>query len=81
MKRHRGCARWYVNVDHLCDEQLEFFGFYKITEDAAFACYGNPMDESTWQVLPQRNTGPRFVMVDDVNDAQHMKSSVTIKAP
>jgi hypothetical protein len=63
-----------VNIDSITDQQLEFCGFrmvhagpqYKLYEDY----YGNDYIVS--------NRSPRWIMVDDLNDAECLKASVVM---
>jgi hypothetical protein len=58
-----------VKVDHLSDEQLAFYGWVRIDEGAEFSLYWSPRYNET---QPVSNDPPRFLVVDDWNDAQYM---------
>ena len=71
-------SRWYVSVDHLSDEELEFFGWYRARENDDFIVY-----ERAYGVDPQivSKQGGKFIFVDDYNDANRMKAETVIFAP
>ena len=71
-------SRWYVSVDHLKDNELEFFGWYRVRENDAFILYERAYGEDP-QIVPK--SGPKFILVDDYNDAVRMKSEEIIFAP
>lgn len=61
-----------VNVSHLTDSQLEFFGWVKFHQGDEFTTYWNPR-YNEYQLL--NNEPPRYLTVDDWNDAQALRSS------
>ena len=71
--------RWYVCIDHLSDDELEFYGWYKVQENDEFVVYQRPYG-SEQQVIDKAGA-PRFLLVDDINDAMQMKGSMVIQAP
>lgn len=60
---------WSVRVDHLTDDQLVFFGWYRVHTGEEFSVYYCPRYGES-QVV--QNTPPRRIIVDDPNDAQTM---------
>jgi hypothetical protein len=70
--------RWYVCIDHLTDDQLEFYGWYKTRETDEFIAYARPYGAEQ-QIVDK--LGRRFLLVDDFNDAMQMKGELIIKAP
>ena len=70
--------RFYVCIDHLSDEQLEIFGWYKVREGDEFIVYARAY-ESEQQVIDKG--GKKFLLVDDWNDAMQMKGTMMVAAP
>lgn len=70
--------RWYVCIDHLTDDQLEIFGWYKVREGQEFIVYGRAYG-TEFQIIEKG--GRRFLLVDDFNDAMQMKGTMVIQAP
>lgn len=58
-----------VRIDHLTDRQLEFFGWMNIRKGEEFSLYWSPHYNET---QPVANEPPRYIVVDDVNDAMQM---------
>lgn len=71
-------SRWYVSVDHLTDDELEFFGWYRSRENSDFIVYERAYGDEP-QIVSK--SGERFLYVDDYNDAVRMKSDTVIFAP
>ena len=67
MNRHR----WIIRVDHLGDSELALFGWIRIADDGEFSLYQRPWDGEQ-QVVS--NEPPRWLIVDDYNDAQQMSA-------
>jgi hypothetical protein len=67
-----------VRVDHLSDEQLVFFGWQREHEGDEFSVYRH-MREGTDAIVS--NLPPRYLPVDDVNDAQQMSRGKIILGP
>lgn len=59
--------RYWVNVDHLDDRDLEFFGWILFDRGPKWSQYWNPRYN---EYVTIRNTPPRRLVVDDWNDAQ-----------
>lgn len=75
MKRRE---RFYVCIDHLSDDQLEIFGWYKVREGDEFVIYARAYGADQ-QIVDKG--GKKFLLVDDWNDAVQMKSSMMVAAP
>lgn len=60
-----------IRVDHLSDAQLAFFGFIRVDTGDVFSTYIEP---STLEQHVIPNSGPRYLAVDDVNDAVAMSA-------
>lgn len=58
---------YIVNISHLSDDKLEFFGWYRIDSGKEFSLYWNPRFNET---QPVANDGKRLLIVDDLNDAR-----------
>jgi hypothetical protein len=58
-----------VRIDHLSDEQLEFFGWVRAHFGPTFSLYWNPRYN---EYQPVQNDIPRVLVVDDYNDAVQM---------
>lgn len=61
---------FYVCIDHLSDEQLEFFGFLLIKESDDFKLYRQY--DGTEHIIDKN--GRKFVYVSDLNDAIAMQA-------
>jgi hypothetical protein len=70
--------RWFINIDHLEDSDLEFLGWYKVVDSHDFSVYRRPHDGEE-QVI--QNDPPRVMVVDDYNDAQVLSSGRIIVGP
>lgn len=66
--------RWYVNIAHLDEDQLSFFGYVKADENDEFAVYQHHTGES--HIV--RKSDP-FIYVDDLNDAFAMNSTSIVE--
>jgi hypothetical protein len=62
-------AYFFVRVDHLTDEKLSFFGWELIDKGNKYSAYWNARYN---EIQPVSNDAPRFIVVDDWNDAQNM---------
>jgi hypothetical protein len=71
-------SRWYVSIDHLSDEELEFFGWYRVREDDQFIVYERAYGDDP-QIVSK--SGEKFIYVEDYNDAVRMKAGTVIVAP
>jgi hypothetical protein len=60
-----------VNIDSTSDQQLEFCGFRMVHEDTQFKLY----EDYYGNDYLVRNQPPRYIMVDDLNDADCLKAS------
>lgn len=69
--------RWYVSIDHLSDDQLEFLGYHVVKEDDEFVVYEDYAGEE--HVVKKQ--GPKFIFVEDLNDAAAISSSRAFPAP
>ena len=67
-------SKWYVCVDHLGDDELELFGFYRVRNGDEFTVYraGGYGDE---QIVKNSH---KFLLVDDINDAKKMGDFLVI---
>jgi hypothetical protein len=72
-------ANFIVRIDHLTDEQLSFFGWEMIDKGNTYSLYWNARYNES---QPVSNDLPRFIIVDDWNDAQYMsRGGSLIKGP
>jgi hypothetical protein len=72
-------ANFIVRIDHLTDEQLSFFGWEMIDKGNTYSLYWNARYNES---QPVSNDPPRFIIVDDWNDAQYMsRGGSLIKGP
>jgi len=62
-------AYFFVRVDHLTDEELSFFGWELIDKGNEYSAYWNARYNEIQLVS---NEAPRFIVVDDLNDARNM---------
>ena len=69
---------YLVEVSHLSDAQLTFYGWHKVSGNATFGKYWSARYNET-QVV--QNNPPRFLVVDDFNDAQQMSNGTVIAGP
>lgn len=60
---------YIVRIDHLSDDQLSFYGFEKVHSGPEFSLYLNVRYD---EMQPVSNVSPRYIIVDDWNDAQYM---------
>jgi hypothetical protein len=67
-----------VRVDHLTEDQLSFFGWIRLDTGDEFSLYWNPRYNET---QPVSNDPPRYLVVDDVNDAGQMGGGSFINGP
>jgi len=70
--------RFFVRIDHLTDNDLAFFGWVRVADDGEFGLFSRPRDGE--QVVIS-NDPPRYIVIDDVNDAQAMSKGMFIIAP
>ena len=70
--------RFYVCIDHLTDADLEIFGWYKLREGEEFLVYARAYGADQ-QIVDKG--GKKFLLVDDWNDAVHMKGTLMVAAP
>lgn len=67
-----------VRVDHLTDDQLTFFGWIRThqgDEFSTYRCFHNGEEQVVSNGLP------RYMVIDDVNDAQFMSLDKIITGP
>jgi hypothetical protein len=64
-----------VRIDHLNDEQLSFFGWILVDKGEDFSTYWSPRYN---EEQPVSNFPPRYLIVDDWNDAQYMVGGASI---
>ena len=62
-------SNFIVDVSHLTDDQLVFFGWVLVEKDEEFSLCWNPRYNET---QPVTNAKPRYLIVDDWNDASSM---------
>jgi hypothetical protein len=62
-------ANFIIKVDGLTDAQLSFFGWIMVDRGDEFSLYWNPRYN---EEQPVSNDPPRYLVLDDWNDAQHM---------
>ena len=62
-------SNFIVNIEHLTDDQLCFFGWIRLDSGNEFSLYWNPRYN---EIQPVSNDPPRTMIVDDWNDAQYM---------
>lgn len=67
--------RYLVRVDHLSDQQLNFFGWFREAEGEEFSIYWHPHSDER---QPVSNVSPRYLVVDDWNDAEYMSDGEEI---
>ena len=70
--------RWIINIDHVQDEDLEFMGWYKLADTGEFSTYRRPHDGEEQTI---QNESPRYMLVDDFNDAQVLSTGEIIIGP
>lgn len=70
--------RWFINIDHVEDSDLEFMGWYRVVEGPEFSIYRRPHDGEEQMVS---NDPPRIIVVDDYNDAQILSRGSIIIGP
>ncbi len=70
-------AQWYVSIEHLTDEQLEFLGYPVVRENEEFKVYRDYTGEE--QIVYK--AGPRFLFVEDINDAVAMNAARAFPVP
>ncbi len=62
-----------VNISHLSDGELEFFGWVLVDKGEEFSLYWNPRYNES---QPVDNKHPRYLLVDDLNDAIQIQMGV-----
>lgn len=70
-------SNFIVRVDHLDDQQLAFYGWICVDQDDEFTLYWNPRHN---EMQPVSNKPPRYLIIDDVNDAQYMSRDNRVMA-
>jgi hypothetical protein len=58
--------RWCVDVGHLTNDQMAFFGYVLVAENEDFAVYRHYGED----IIVSKSD--RFILVDDLNDALNM---------
>lgn len=69
---------WIVDISHLSDEQLTFFGWVAVSKSAEFTLY-RYWHDGTEQIV--QNEKPRYMAIEDVNDAEQMSEKPIIQGP
>lgn len=64
-----GSPRFSINIDHLSEEQLNFFGWYEVDRSGPIGAYRRMHDGAEQYI---HDGPPRRMFVDDYNDAQQM---------
>tara|TARA_R110000782_G_scaffold135569_1_gene227948 strand:- start:1855 stop:2076 length:222 start_codon:yes stop_codon:yes gene_type:complete len=67
-----------VNIDHLTEDQLEFFGWSLVRETDDMWLY---LHVHTGEEQLVDKDGEKFLIIDDVNDASMMSSGQITVAP
>jgi hypothetical protein len=62
---------YIVRIDHLEDDQLALYGFARIDAGEEFSLY---LHVRYNEMQPVSNVSPRYIIVDDWNDAQYMSA-------
>jgi hypothetical protein len=65
---------FYVNIDKTTDKELEFCGFRLTYENATIKLYEDPHGNE----YLVSNDPPRYVYVDDLNDADCLKAAYVL---
>lgn len=71
-------SNYIVNISHLSDAELEFFGWIAADRGDEFSLYWNPRYNETQAVS---NDAPRSLLVGDWNDAVQMGFGSTSDEP
>ncbi len=71
-------TKWYVSIDNVPDDKLEFIGYLLVREDEEFFVYTHI--HSGDDFIIDKN-GPKFLWVDDINDAIAINARVAMIAP
>lgn len=66
---------YYVRIDSLTDEQIQFCGFTCVFEDNSYKLYSDYRGDE--YIVP--NNPPRYLKVDDLNDANCLRSAYVIQ--
>lgn len=66
-------ANFIVRIDHLSDQELEFFGWVRVHSGGEFSTYWSPRYD---EFQPVSNGSPRYLIIDDWNDAQAMSLGI-----
>jgi len=66
---------YYVRIDSLTDSQIEFCGFTCVYEDVDHKLYSDYYGDE--YIVP--NKSPRYLKVDDLNDANCLRSAYVIQ--
>ena len=68
---------FYVCIDHLQDNELSFLGYTLVAEDDQFKMYRHYTGDE--HIVDKQ--GKKFLMVEDMNDAEIMRSREIIQIP
>jgi hypothetical protein len=71
-------ADFFVRIDHLSNDELSFYGWEIVDEGGEFSTYWNARYN---EFQPVANDSPRYIVVDDWNDAQAMSRGPIIAGP
>lgn len=69
--------RFYVDIEHLTDDQLGFLGYTLVSENADFKMYNQYNGN---EHIVDKN-GRKFLYVDDLNDAIAMQVTEIVQLP
>lgn len=70
--------RFIFTIDHLTEEQLNFFGWFQVDRSASVAVYRRLHDGHEQYVF---DGPPRWFCTDDYNDAQSMSQGTIVFGP
>ena len=78
LKKVREMANFFVRIDHLSNDALSLYGWELVDEGTEFFTYWNARYN---EFQPVANSLPRYLVVDDWNDAQAMNPRQIIEGP
>jgi hypothetical protein len=71
-------GKFIVRIDHLSNDELSFYGWELVDVGAEFSTFWNARYN---EFQPVSNEPPRYIVIDDWNDAQSMGRGKVIAAP
>lgn len=71
-------SNFFVRVDHLSDGELSFYGWEMVDKGPEFSTYWNAR-YNEFQLVS--NNPPRYLVIDDWNDAQSISQGMVISGP